>query len=147
MLFTSMGRLGWDPFAEMRRMQNEMNRLLADFESRETWPAAYPPVNIWAGENSAVVTAELPGVAQKDLDLTVREDTLVIQARREPEIDPDSVSWHRRERLYGSFSRVVELPFRVDPDKVQARFVNGVLEVELERPDADRPKRIPISGQ
>ena len=55
-------------------------------------------------------------------------------------------NWHRRERPFGSFSRPVQLPFRVDPEQVEARFANGVLEVELHRPAADRPKKIQING-
>ena len=145
MLLTSMGRLGWDPFAEMTRMRNEMNRLFADME-RRPGTAVFPPISIWTGEDSAVVTAELPGFAQEDISLTVRDDTLTIEGRREQPSFEDKVAWHRRERAYGAFSRVVELPFRVDPDKVQARFVNGVLEVELKRPEVDRPRRIQISA-
>jgi HSP20 family protein len=145
MLYTPTGRLGWDPFAEMRRMQTAMNRLLADFDTRPA-PVTYPPVNVWVGDDSAVVTAELPGVAENDIDLSVREDTLTIQGRREPAVDPEKTAWHRRERAYGRFSRVVDLPFRIDPDKVQARFTNGVLEVEMHRPEADRPKRIQITN-
>ena len=57
----------------------------------------------------------------------------------------EDVAWHRRERAYGGFSRVVELPFRVDPDAVRARFINGVLQVELQQPESERPKRIQIS--
>lgn len=144
MLFTPMHRLGWDPFAEMRRMQSEINRLFDDIEAPPA-PAAYPPVNIWVGESSVVVTAELPGIAENDIDLSVRADSLTIKAKREPETPSSRVTWHRRERVSGCFSRVVELPFRIDPDKVDARVLNGVLEVELQRPEADRPKRIQIA--
>ena len=114
MLLTPLGRLGWDSFTEMRRMHNEMNRLFAEFEGR-TAPAVYPPVTFWVGDASVVVTAELPGIAESDLELSVRDDTLTIQGRREPEPEGENVAWHRRERTYGSFSRAVELPFRVDP--------------------------------
>ena len=139
------GRVGWDPFTEMWRMQNEMQRLLSEFESVPT-VGAFPPVNIWVGEDSAVVTAQLPGMSEKDIDLAIRADTLTIQGTREPEPAANTASWHRRERAYGSFSRVVELPFRVDSENVQARFVNGVLEVELQRPESDKPKRIQIQA-
>ena len=145
MLFAPTGRLGWDPFAEMRRMQNDMNRLFADFEARPA-STTFPPINLWVGDGSAVITAELPGVAENDIDLSVREDTLTIQGKREPGPDIEKAAWHRRERAYGSFSRPVELPFRIDPDKVHARFINGVLEVELQRPESDRPKRIQITA-
>jgi HSP20 family protein len=61
-------------------------------------------------------------------------------------VEDESSTWHRRERAYGSFARTVQLPFRVDPQQVEARFANGILEVELHRPEADRPKKIQING-
>lgn len=140
--FADFGR---DPFAEMRRVQADMNRLFADVEGRVA-PRAFPPVNIWAGENDLVLTAELPGIRPDDLELTVREDTLTLQGRREPQADDDSIAWHRRERAHGSFARTIELPFRADPDKVEARFLNGVLQVKLQRPESDRPRKITINS-
>lgn len=145
MPLTAMGRLGSDPFAEMRRMQSEMNRLFAEADVAPT-AATFPPVNVWVGEDSAVVTAELPGVAEADLSLTIREDTLTIQGKREPLPGADQVAWHRQERAYGSFSRVVGLPFRVDAEKAKARLANGILELELQRPQADKPRRIQVTA-
>lgn len=144
MLFTPQGRLGLDPFAEMRRMQDEIRRVFAEFEGQAA-TAAYPPVSLWVGTDSLVVTAELPGVGSDDIEVSATDDSLTIRGKCEPEIDGEKVTWHRRERTYGSFSRTVTLPFRIDPDKVQARFVNGVIEIELQRPEADKPKRITIN--
>lgn len=69
---------------------------------------------------------------------------LTLGGKREPKLQQDNVNWQRRERAYGTFQRAVQLPFRVDAEKVQARFDNGILEVELERLEADRPKKIEI---
>lgn len=123
-------------------MQNEMSRLFSGFST--TASRDFPPINIWLGENSVVVAAELPGVTRDDVNLSLQEDVLTLGGKREPKPEQQNVSWQRRERAYGSFSRAVQLPFRVDPDKVQARFNNGILEVELERLEADRPKKIEI---
>jgi HSP20 family protein len=130
-------RLGFDPVVELRRMQSEMNRLFSGFS-----PATrdFPPINIWLGDNSVVVTSELPGVTRNDVTINLQEDVLTLEGARRPTQEQD-VNWQRRERAYGSFSRAVQLPFRVDPDKVQARFI---LEIELERLEADRPKKIAI---
>jgi HSP20 family protein len=76
----------------------------------------------------------------------VRQDTLTLQGKREPKVEDENAMWHRRERAYGTFSRTVQLPFHVDPDQVQARFANGVLEIELQRPEADRPRKIQINA-
>jgi HSP20 family protein len=91
-----------------------------------------------------VVTAELPGVTRDDIILNLQDDVLTLEGGREPKQQQENLNWQRRERAYGSFSRVVQLPCRVDPEKVQARFNNGVLEIELERVEADRPKKTEI---
>ena len=141
MALSEFPRLGFDPFVELRRMQSEMNRL---FSSGFTTTARdFPPINIWLGDNSVVVTGELPGVTRDDVTISLQEDVLTLQGARRPTQEQE-VSWQRRERAYGTFSRAVQLPFRVDPDKVQARFNNGILEIELERLEADRPKKIEI---
>ena len=142
MALSDFPRMGVDPFAELRRMQNEVNRLFSGYG----FAAArdFPPVNIWLGENSVVLTAELPGVTRDDVSINLQEDVLTLEGRRQPKQEQENVNWQRRERSYGSFSRAVQLPFRIDPDKVRARFNNGILEVELERLEADRPKKIEI---
>ena len=125
-------------------MQSEMNRLFGGFTAATA--RDFPPINIWLGQNSVVVTAELPGVTAADVNLSLQEDVLTLDGQREPKTQQENVNWQRRERAYGTFSRAVQLPFRVDPDKVQARFDNGILEVELERLEADRSKKIEIRG-
>ena len=146
MLHTPQGRLGWDPFTEMRRMHDEIRRVFAEFEGQAAM-ANYPPVSLWVGTDSVVVTAELPGVGADDIELSASDDSLTIRGKRQPAVDAEKIAWHRRERTYGAFSRTVELPFRIDPDRVQARFSNGVIEIELQRPEADKPKRISINAQ
>lgn len=144
MALSEFSRLSFDPFLEMRRMQTEMNRLFSGFTSAST--RDFPPINIWLSENSVVVTSELPDITSGDVNLSLQEDVLTLAGKREPKTQQETVNWQRRERAYGTFSRVVQLPFRVDPDKVQARFNNGILEIELERLEADRPKKIEIRG-
>jgi HSP20 family protein len=150
MLFTSSlspqrGRLGMDPFTEMRRMQDEIRRVFAEFEGQAA-SATFPPVSLWVGSDSVVVTAELPGVGSDDIELSAGDDSLTIRGKCQPDVDAEKVTWHRRERTYGTFSRTIELPFRIDADKVRARFTNGVIEIELQRPEADKPKRISINA-
>ena len=144
MLLSDFGRIGFDPFLEMRRMQQEMNQRLAGLTAGTA--QEFPLINLWVGEDSVAVSAELPGIAPDEVDLTVRENTLTLKGERDPRMEDEKSVWHRRERVYGSFSRTMQLPFRVDPEKVEARFANGLLEVELHRPEADRPKKIQIKG-
>jgi HSP20 family protein len=122
-------------------MQNEMNRLFSGMGTAVT--REFPPVNLWLGDNSVVVTAELPGVGRDDVSINLLDDVLTVEGQRRPR-DEGQAQWHRRERGYGSFTRTIQLPFRVDPNNVQARFNNGILEIELQRPHEDRPKKIEI---
>lgn len=142
-------RFGGDPFAEMRRLQADMNRMFAEWDGAGPAGLAreeFPPVNVWVGEHSVAVTAQLPGFAEEDLDLTVRDDSLTLRGSRKPPEVGDRSAWHRRERAYGEFARIVELPLRVDPQRVEARFVDGVLTVELQRPEEERPRKIRITA-
>ena len=91
--------------------------------------------------------AGYPRLSAEDVDLTIREDVLTMRGERRQAEEAEHAGWHRRERPYGTFSRTIGLPFRVDPDRVQAKFENGVLEVEMQRPEADRPRKIAINGK
>ena len=142
MALSEFPRLGFDPFLELRRMQSGMNRVFSGFNAAAA--RDFPPVNIWLGDNSVVVTAELPGVTRDVVSISLQDEVLTLEGSRQPGVNPQEVKWHRRERAYGSFARTVQLPFRVDPEKVQARYQDGILEVELERLEADRPKKIQI---
>ena len=145
MLAPDFGRSGFDPFREMRRMQSEMNRM---FSGSAAAGQEFPPMNLWFGDNSLVVTAEIPGVAPQDVDITVHQNLLTLTTRSQPEsLDEKNVVWHRRERRYGASSRTVQLPFRVDPDRVQARCRDGVIEIELRRPEEDRPRKIQVQAR
>ena len=115
MALSEFPRLSFDPFTELRRMQSEMNRLFSGFSTATA--RDFPPINILLGENSVVVTAELAGVPADDVNLNLQEDVLTLGGKREPKTRQENVNWQRRERAYGAFSRAVQLPFRVDPDK------------------------------
>src|SRR5580692_8358307 len=96
-------RLGFDPFAELRRMQGEMNRVFSGFNV--TAARDFPPINLWPGEHSVVLTAELPGITRDDVNPRLQEDVLTLAGKREPKSQEQNVNWQRRERAYGTFSR------------------------------------------
>ena len=80
MALSEFPRLGLDPFAELRRMQGEMNRVFSGFNA--TAARDFPPINIWLGEHSVVLTAELPGVTRDDVNLSLQEDVLTLDGWR-----------------------------------------------------------------
>jgi HSP20 family protein len=137
MLFSPTGP---DPFALMRRLSQDFDRW------QPVSTRGFPGVNIWQGTDSTAVTAELPGVEPADIDIQVKDDLLTISGERKPPQMEGEAAWHRRERGFGRFSRVIRLPYRVDAEKVEARFEDGVLQVELHRPEADKPRRIDIKA-
>lgn len=132
-----------DPFRYFEQMRRDMDRL---FEGLTASTAAGPAVNIWTNDNAVVVTAEVPGVDTKSLDVSVKQNVLTISGERPAEVESEKVSYHRRERGFGKFSRTVRLPFEIDPNNVKARYVNGVLRVELPRSESSKPKKIAISS-
>lgn len=140
---TRYGRL-WDPWTDMERLQNEMNKLFARHSTR-TAPD-FPAVNVWTSEEQASVTTEVPGVSAEDIDISVVGKTLTLRGTRKPEKLAEGEKYHRRERGFGDFVRTVELPYRVSPDKVDAKFSKGVLYITLPRAEEDKPKKITVKS-
>ncbi|HVN97691.1 MAG TPA: Hsp20/alpha crystallin family protein [Syntrophorhabdaceae bacterium] len=135
---------GLDPWFEFRRIENEMNRILSRYASPSS--GEFPAVNIWAGEDLAVVTTEIPGIDAKTMEISVTGKTLSLRGSREPEESKEGESYHRRERWYGQFTKTLELPFTVEGDKVEARFSKGVLTIRLPRAEAEKPKKINVKS-
>lgn len=129
---------------EMDRLQREMNRMMGSFAPRGT--GSFPPLNMWANEEHVVLTAELPGVDPESLDISVVGDTVTLTGERDLDAGGDEARYHRHERWHGSFTRTMQLPFRIDVEGVEARFDKGVLQVTLPRAEEDRPRRISIGG-
>ena len=129
------------PLRETRRLQEEMERLTRSMAS----PQGFPAINVYAHHDGIVITAELPGVKEDDLDITVHRDTVTLRGERldQPEL---AKGYHRRERRNGTFGRTFSLPFQVDPDRVEAKLRNGILTLKLHRPEHDKPKRIRVSA-
>jgi len=133
----------WSPWREMERMRREMNRWFASAPSEVT---AYPAINVWLNEDGAVVTAELPGVSPEEIDISVVSDVLTLTGNRRPDALKEGETYHRRERSYGKFTRTFQLPFPVEPGKVEAKFKDGVLNVVLPRAEAHKPKKIAVKA-
>jgi HSP20 family protein len=129
----------------MQRLQSEMNRLFSTVDSQIGHE--YPPINVWSGEQDAIVTAEIPGMEPSTFDISVIGDTLTINGNMEPESLKEGESYHRQERSYGRFSRVLQLPFHVNADKVEAKYEKGILRISLPRADEDKPKKVVIQAE
>jgi HSP20 family protein len=133
----------------MERMRRDFDRYFESSVPRvyRQRARAFPAVNIWTDENEGVVvTAELPGIAAEDINLSVTGDTLTISGTRAYEDEIGRENYHRREQRFGKFSRDVQLPFAVDNGQVLAKLNKGVLWVNLPRAEASKPKQIAIKA-
>lgn len=139
-MLTPRSSYGTDPTAQLRRLQSEMNRLFQSTVSPQA--AGFPLINVYADRDGVAVTAEVPGVAMEDLEITVHRDTLTLSGERRT---PDGASgFHRRERGAGRFVRTVSLPFVVDADRVDAHLEHGILRLSMPRPESDKPRTIKV---
>jgi HSP20 family protein len=140
------------PFLTLHR---EVNRLFDDVFSRFEVPSvfgrgprmAWPSVEVIPSDTDVKVTAELPGLEEKDVEVLVDEDVLTIRGEKKAETQDRERGFS--ERYYGRFERVIPLPFPVDEDKAEASFQNGVLTVTLPKSAKaeDKGKRIAIGGK
>ena len=105
-----------------------------------------PPMDLVEAEDHFVLKADLPGLAESDVNLEVQDGTLTISGERKAEHEQREKGWYRIERSFGSFNRSLTLPDGVDPDRIEASFNNGVLEVRIPKPEERKPRRISISG-
>ena len=135
------------PFDDFERIRREMSRFLDRVPGPSDAPGSgvFPAVNVTQDSANFYVRAELPGVKASDLDVTALNRTLTIGGERKA-AEEKGVSYHRRERAHGAFSRSVTLPADFDNEKVGARFVNGVLTVTLPKPAAAKPRQISVKS-
>ncbi len=150
-----MRQARWQPFHPMwdqvQQLQTEMNRLLDRWSDRgngeRSFGGSFPPVNVWENADHVYVEAELPGMEPNDLEIHVTGgNQLTIKGERKQQV-PEKAVLHRQERGFGTFVRVVTLPFNVDSNKVDARFENGVLVLDLAKHEAAKPRKITVKGE
>ena len=105
-----------------------------------------PPMDLVEAEDHFVLKADLPGLAERDVNIEIQDGTLTISGERKAEHEQREKGWYRIERSFGSFNRSLTLPDGVDADRIEASFADGVLEVHIPKPEERKPRRISISG-
>jgi HSP20 family protein len=139
----------WDPFREVVTMQNRLNSLFRDLNNDGDSPlstaAFVPAVDIYEDDKKVMLKLEVPGIDEKDLDVSVENNTLTVKGERKFESEEKEENFHRIERRYGSFYRAFTLPSTVDTEHVQAKYNAGVLKLELLKKPEAQPKQIKIN--
>jgi len=146
-----MNLVKWNPMREMETFQNRINRLfdrsffpsfsLDDEMSLGNWR---PVVDIYENDETLVVKLELPGVDKNDISVDLKDGVLTLSGKRSHEKEVKEENYYRKERAYGSFHRSFNVPAEIDPDKVKAEFKDGILKVEIPKPEEKKPKKIAV---
>ncbi len=138
----------WDPFREVAVLQNRVNSLFRDFSDGESalTPASFiPAVDIYEDDKKVVLKLEVPGIEEKDLDVSVENHTLTVKGERKFEKEEKEENFHRVERRYGSFYCAFTLPNTVDTESVAASYSAGVLKLELKKKPEAQPRQIKVN--
>ena len=148
-----MAVVRYDPFRDLRSLQDEVNRLFTSnltrsFDDEGIARGAWSPsVDIYENKDHIVLEAELPGMNREDFDLSVENNVITLRGERHFEKKDDSDNYHRVERAYGSFTRSFTLPQTVSAEGANAEYRNGVLRVTLPKLEETKARRIEVKGE
>jgi HSP20 family protein len=135
-----------NPFAEIERMKRQMERLLegvaGPYQRQDA--GVFPLINLTESKDSFYIRAELPGVVAADLDIQATSNTVAISGERKIPAENKDARWHRREREAGKFSRIIAIPSEINPDKVDASLIDGILTVVVHKAEAAKPRQISV---
>jgi HSP20 family protein len=142
-------------FATIDQLRRRMDRLFEDFEpararagrdAERMWSGRFPRLSFVENEGSLVLEADLPGLGENDVQLTIHQDVLTLSGEHKPDA-PQGWFVHRQERRPVKFSRSFALPTKVDPEKSTATLKNGVLTVTLAKATEAKPRAIAVKAQ
>lgn len=137
---------GRDPFERMQELLGlDLGRMLLPLAGREA--GFVPDFEVKETKDSFIFKADLPGVEEKDINITLAENMLTISGKREEERREEEDRYYAYERTYGTFTRTFTLPLGVDSEKAQAEFKNGVLTIRVPKRAESQPKRILVGGE
>ncbi len=147
-----MNLMRWEPYRDIATLQDRLNRALgsgfghSERENEMNLAAWAPPVDIAEEKDRIVITAELPGFQENQIEIQSENGMLTLRGERKFESEHDGKSYHRVERSYGQFVRTFSLPNNVDREKIKADFSNGLLRVELPKREDAKPRTIKITA-
>jgi HSP20 family protein len=137
-----------DLFGELDRLQRQMSSLFGGFPTslRSTRVGLFPQINVGSTDDSVEIVAFAPGLDLSKLNVSIDKGLLTIAGERATECDelPEGARQYAQERFTGSFRRAVELPQQADPDKVQARYIDGCLLISVGKRETSKPRSITV---
>ena len=146
-----MNLVRWNPLGEMTGMQNKINRMfngpywLTGRMNYDTDMGRWnPAVDLYEKDDHFVIKAELPGVDKNNIAIDIKDRVLTLSGERSYENEVKEENYYRRERSYGKFQRAFTLSADVDSDKIKAEFKEGLLQIEVPKPEEQKPKQVTI---
>jgi HSP20 family protein len=134
-------------FDEFRRLQDEMDEMFGQWAFpagiRSLPRGAFPPVNAGATSDKVNVYVFAPGLDPKSIEVSLQQNLLTVRGERQISVD-EKATYYRQERFSGEFHRAFSLPDDVDPEQVDARYRDGILQVSIRRREATKPRQIEI---
>ncbi|MBN1161828.1 MAG: Hsp20/alpha crystallin family protein [Dehalococcoidales bacterium] len=138
----------WEPFRDLRQMEETMNRLWRGFggtpayrDGAEDWNIL---IDVVQQKDDIIVKASIPGVKPEELDISIEDNLLTLKAERKPDIEGKDITYLMQERPFGSFFRALHLPDTVDTNKVKSKYENGVLTLTMPKVEEKKRKQIQI---
>lgn len=145
-LFTTFGADG--VFDDFRRLASQMDQLFSYQESpagiRAVQRGSFPPINVGATPEQIDLYLFAADLDSKSIDLSIQQNLLSVSGTRRVKVD-EKAGYYRRERFDGDFRRTISLPDDVDPDRVQAKYRDGVLHITIQRRESTRPRQITVN--
>jgi len=143
--------LGWPDYRStwgaMEQFRRQLGRLFEEWESPSSYSVAgWPRTNLYDAGNELIVTAEVPGMTSKDVEVTAHQNILTLTGKREEHI-PEGYSVHRQERMPIQFQRTFSLPTRVDMEKTSAEVKDGILTVRMAKAAEAQPRQITVQAK
>ena len=145
-----MAVVRFEPFRELAALQNEMGRWMNQVTGPQpgtgngSTTAWLPAVDVWETDSELVLSFDLPGIPEDQIDVELDDNVLTVTGQRERQQEQSGDRFYRFERRFGTFSRSVTLPQGVDENSIKADYSNGVLEVRVPKPEEPKPKRIQV---
>ena len=144
-----MSLMRWEPFQELRRMHDEMDRMFEGMmPSQPSVMVMAPAIDVFEQDGNLVVRADVPGLKKDDIEVTATEDSVSIKGEFKKEEKVEEQGFYRQERRYGRFFRTIPMPTAINPDQVKAGFKEGVLEIIAPKAEAEKAKekKVPIEA-
>ncbi|MCS6957604.1 MAG: Hsp20/alpha crystallin family protein [Aquificaceae bacterium] len=139
------GLMLWSPFAEIERIRREFDRLFEELMPKEEIERVFAPaVDVYETDKEVVIKVELPGVKKENVEVSIRDNSLHIRGEKKEEKEEKTETYHRVERVYGKFERVIPLPVDVKVEEAKAEFKDGILEVRIPKAEGAKEKKIEI---